>query len=143
MGGRPGWSGRQRQRPLGPGANRLGHRQAGLEAVFVETKAGPGAGIPDLVTPLHLRQAPLRLDGGAVEHRVRVVELCKHLGRVGIWNELIKGATTTLLVCAAIWAASAAKAAASPSSPRWNQTRPLAETRPSAWVGKYQSADVT
>ena len=45
-----------------------------------------------------------------------------------------------LLVWPAIWAASAAKAAV---SPRWSHTTPLAETVPSAWVGKYQSADVT
>ena len=64
-------------------------------------------------------------------------------GRVGISNELIAGVTTMLLVCPAIWAASAAKATASLSSPCWSQTTPLAETWPSAWVGKYQSADVT
>ena len=67
----------------------------------------------------------------------------KQPGRVGISNELIVGATTMLLVCPAIWAASAAKATASPISPCWSQMTPLAETRPSAWVGKYQSADVT
>ena len=38
-------------------------------------------------------------------------------GWVGISNELIVGATTMLLVCPAIWAAKAAKAAASPISP--------------------------
>ena len=50
-------------------------------------------------------------------------------GRVGISNELIVGATTMLLVCPAIWAAKAAKAVASRSSPCWSQTTPLADAR--------------
>ena len=59
--------------------DRVRDRQARLQAVFVEPVAGPRAGEPHLPASLRIREAALRGDRGAVEDRVRVVELGDHL----------------------------------------------------------------
>ena len=57
-------------------------------------------------------------------------------------NEDRLGATTMLLVCCANVVDNAEYHDLSPRKPCCSQMTPVADTEPSAWVGKYQSARV-